>query len=138
MKDFIKYLVFLYPKTWCFLVFKVVFFFGVLRFPFGVFGPKLSGHTGKMCCNILREDDSEIISPLFKKKPIQLKDLFWWKKYVIYFFSCRDNEIFLSHLASYIKLGQSSGGSIFEKFPGGGFRLVQNKKKNFQYIPSLL
>ena len=47
MKDFIKYLVFLYPKTWCFLVFKVVFFFGVLRFPFGVFGPKLSGHTGK-------------------------------------------------------------------------------------------
>ena len=45
LKDFIKYLVFLYPKTWCFLVFKVVFFFGVLRFPFGVFGPKLSGHT---------------------------------------------------------------------------------------------
>ena len=36
---------FLYPKTWYFLVFKVVFFFGVLRFPFGVFGPKLSGHT---------------------------------------------------------------------------------------------
>ena len=77
-------------------------------------------YYSKMCCNILREDDSEIISPLFKKKPIQLKDLFWWKKYVIYFFSCRDNEILLSHLASYIKLGRSpGGGAIFEKFQGG-------------------
>ena len=64
MKDFIKYLVFLYPKTWCFLVFKVVFFFGVLRFPFGVFGPKLSGHTG-LHCPVQRAYRGEGFSALF-------------------------------------------------------------------------
>ena len=34
------------PKTLVFFWFSKWCFFGVLRFPFGVFGPKLSGHTG--------------------------------------------------------------------------------------------
>ena len=66
-----------------------------------------------MCCNILREDDSEIISPLFKKKANSAKGFIFMEKIRNLFFSCRDNEIFLSHLASYIKLGRSSGGGVY-------------------------
>ena len=33
------------PKNMVFFGFQSGVFFGVLRFPFGVFGPKLSGHT---------------------------------------------------------------------------------------------
>ena len=34
------------PKNMVFFGFQSGVFFGVLRFPFGVFAPKLSGHTG--------------------------------------------------------------------------------------------
>ena len=34
------------PKNMVFFGFQSGVFFGVLRFPFGVFGPWLSGHTG--------------------------------------------------------------------------------------------
>ena len=71
LKDFIKYLVFLYPKTWCFLVFKVVFFFGVLRFPFGVFGPKLSGHTGEKNFNWQQKQNNNY----FKTKKLKRRRL---------------------------------------------------------------
>ena len=67
-------------------------------------------YYSKMCCNILREDDSEIISPLFKKKPIQLKDLFWWKKYVIYFFlveTMKFYSLILRHTLNWV--GASDG-----------------------------
>ena len=36
------------PKNMVFFGFQSGVFFGVLRFPFGVFGPKLSGHTGSI------------------------------------------------------------------------------------------
>ena len=81
-------------------------------------------YYSKMCCNILREDDSEIISPLFKKKPIQLKDLFWWKKYVIYFFlveTMKFSSLILRHTLNGVGAQGGAGGSIFEKFQGGAF-----------------
>ena len=77
-------------------------------------------YYSKMCCNILREHDSEIISPLFKKKPIQLKDLFWWKKYVIYFFlveTMKFSSLILRHTLNWV--GAQGVGTIFEKFQGG-------------------
>ena len=36
------------PKNMVFFGFQSGVFFGVLRFPFGVFGPKLSGHTARL------------------------------------------------------------------------------------------
>ena len=40
------------PKNMVFFGFQSGVFFGVLRFPFGVFGPKLSGHTVNECIRI--------------------------------------------------------------------------------------
>ena len=45
------------PKNMVFFGFQSGVFFGVLRFPFGVFGPKLSGHTENKSEIFFKEED---------------------------------------------------------------------------------
>ena len=48
------------PKNMVFFGFQSGVFFGVLRFPFGVFGPKLSGHTATRLSDIFRRNPNKI------------------------------------------------------------------------------
>ena len=96
-------------------------------------------YYSKMCCNILREDDSEIISPLFKKKPIQLKDLFWWKKYVIYFFLVETMKFYtliLRHTLNWVG-AQGWVGLFLKNFRGALFlSFIAFLCDNFKIFPN--
>ena len=95
-------------------------------------------YYSKMCCNILREDDSEIISPLFKKKPIQLKDLFWWKKYVIYFFLVETMKFYSLILRHTLNWVGARGGLFLINFRGALFlSFIAFLCDNFKKFPNL-